>query len=97
MTERLLGKQEASTKRDFLARSLEAQQKYPELVKDRIVRMWNIDNVFAGSDTTAVSLRAVGETLWRSWFETVVVLTQIDLLLPHAHTPRHGPTPKRNR
>lgn len=55
------GHHTASKQRDFLPRSLEAQQKSPELVTDRIVRMWNIDNVFAGSDTTAISLRAVSE------------------------------------
>lgn len=61
MTERLKApEEEVVKKRDFLARSLEAQQKNPDLVQDRIVRMWNIDNVFAGSDTTAISLRAVG-------------------------------------
>lgn len=57
MKERIGGK--GSKQRDFLARSFEAQEKAPELVTDRIVRMWNIDNVFAGSDTTAVSLRSV--------------------------------------
>lgn len=50
--------------RDFLARSFEAQSKFPDLVTDRIVRMWNIDNVFAGSDTTAVSLRSVSPQIW---------------------------------
>lgn len=61
MNERTHGNHDnkSSKQRDFLARSFEAQQKSPELVTDRIVRMWNIDNVFAGSDTTAVSLRAV--------------------------------------
>lgn len=59
MNERTGGKTDGSQQRDFLARSFEAQKKSPELVTDRIVRMWNIDNVFAGSDTTAVSLRSV--------------------------------------
>ena len=60
MNERIGGsKHDVSTQQDFLARSFEAQKKSPELVTDRIVRMWNIDNVFAGSDTTAVSLRSV--------------------------------------
>lgn len=49
-----------STK-DFLTRCYEAQEKYPDLVTDRIIRMYNIDNVLAGSDTTSISLRAVCE------------------------------------
>ena len=50
---------EKQTTRDFLTRCYEAQEKYPDLVTDRIIRMYNIDNVLAGSDTTAISLRAV--------------------------------------
>ncbi|KAF5006060.1 hypothetical protein FDECE_7542 [Fusarium decemcellulare] len=52
--------------RDFLDRSFEAQKKDPELVTDRVVRMWNIDNVFAGSDTTAISLRSIFYYIMRS-------------------------------
>ena len=48
-----------ANRRDFLARCYEAQTKYPDLVTDRIIRMYNIDNVLAGSDTTGISLRAV--------------------------------------
>lgn len=46
-------------RRDFLTRCFEAQSKYSDLVTDRIIRMWNIDNVLAGSDTTGISLRSV--------------------------------------
>lgn len=45
--------------RDFLARAIEAQQKHPDLVTDRIIRTLNTDNVSAGSDTTAMALRSV--------------------------------------
>lgn len=61
MKERIAAKEkgEESTRRDFLTRCFEAQEKDPGLVTDRIIRMWNIDNVLAGSDTTGISLRAV--------------------------------------
>lgn len=45
--------------RDFLTRCYDAQRKYPDLVTDRIIRMYNVDNILAGSDTTAISRRAV--------------------------------------
>lgn len=48
-----------SDKRDFLTRCYEAQDKHPEVVTDRIIRMYNIDNVLAGSDTTGISLRSI--------------------------------------
>lgn len=50
-------------RKDFLARSFEAQQKSPHLVTDRIIQMWNIDNVFAGSNTMAISLRSVSQNV----------------------------------
>jgi Cytochrome P450 len=45
--------------RDFLARCYEAQAKHPETVTDGLIRTYNIDNVVAGSDTTATALNAV--------------------------------------
>ncbi|RSM08509.1 hypothetical protein CDV31_008146 [Fusarium ambrosium] len=67
MTERLKGRADQKHgPRDFLDRSFEAQKKNPELVTDRVVRMWNIDNVFAGSDTTAISLRTIFYYVMRS-------------------------------
>lgn len=50
-------------KRDFLARCFEAQAKFPDIVTDRMILMYNSDNVGAGSDTTGISLRAVSEGL----------------------------------
>lgn len=50
----------APQKRDFLARCFEAQEKFPEVVSDTMILMYNSDNVGAGSDTTGISLRAVG-------------------------------------
>lgn len=62
MQERTAAKEKSGgqdTKRDFLTRCYEAQAKNPDLVTDRIIRMYNIDNVLAGSDTTAISLRSI--------------------------------------
>ncbi|KAL6251440.1 hypothetical protein RBB50_001649 [Rhinocladiella similis] len=78
MKERIGGK--GSKQRDFLARSFEAQDKSPDLVTDRIVRMWNIDNVFAGSDTTAVSLRSILYHLMRTPHAMAKLLKDIDEL-----------------
>ena len=50
----------APHKRDFLSRCFEAREKYPDLVTERLIMLYNFDNVGAGSDTTAISLTAVG-------------------------------------
>jgi hypothetical protein len=49
-------------KRDFLTRCLEAQSKYPHIVTDRMIVIYNGDNVAAGSDTTGIALRAVRDS-----------------------------------
>lgn len=60
MNERMSsGPSQEDVNRDILARCYEAQKKNPDLVTDRIIRMYNIDNVLAGSDTTGISLRSV--------------------------------------
>ncbi|KAF5015492.1 hypothetical protein F66182_13162, partial [Fusarium sp. NRRL 66182] len=45
--------------RDFLARVLEAKKEHPEVVTDYQVFSYTISNMNAGSDTTAISLRAI--------------------------------------
>lgn len=45
--------------RDFLTRFLEAQREFPEVVDDAQVFSYTVSNVNAGSDTTAISLRAI--------------------------------------
>ncbi|OQU96270.1 hypothetical protein CLAIMM_02377 [Cladophialophora immunda] len=67
-----------ATKRDFLSRCFEAQEKYPDLVTDRIIRMYNIDNVLAGSDTTSISLRAIFYYLMKAPASMARVLAEID-------------------
>jgi hypothetical protein len=48
-----------ATKRDFLERCIEAQAKYPDVVNDRMVVLYNFNNIGAGSDTTAITLTSV--------------------------------------
>ena len=48
-----------STRLDFLDRFLEANKKDPEFMNDQRVLSLTVANVFAGSDTTAITLRAV--------------------------------------
>lgn len=45
--------------KDFLSRFLDAKSKYPHVVNDQQVVSYTITNVFAGSDTTAITLRAI--------------------------------------
>ena len=49
----------AHSHRDFLARFLEAKKEYPEIVSDNQVFSYTVTNMIAGSDTTAISLRAI--------------------------------------
>ncbi|XHF97869.1 hypothetical protein AWENTII_001444 [Aspergillus wentii] len=45
--------------KDFLARFLEAKTEYPDIVDDAQVFSYTVSNINAGSDTTAISLRAI--------------------------------------
>lgn len=45
--------------KDFLARFLEAKDEFPEVVNDSQVFSYTVSNMNAGSDTTAISLRAI--------------------------------------
>lgn len=47
------------SRRDFLSRFLEAKQKHPQIVSDDQVFSYTVSNMNAGSDTTAISLRAI--------------------------------------
>lgn len=67
-----------SKKRDFLARCFEAQEKAPDVVTDRIIRMYNIDNVLAGSDTTGISLRSIFYYLMKTPESMAKVVAEID-------------------
>ena len=49
----------AGRQKDFLTRFLEAKSTHPDVVNDSQVFSYTVSNVNAGSDTTAISLRAV--------------------------------------
>ncbi|CAP98183.1 Pc22g08950 [Penicillium rubens Wisconsin 54-1255] len=49
----------AKTHKDFLDRFLEAKKEHPTIVNDNQVFSYTISNMNAGSDTTAISLRAI--------------------------------------
>jgi cytochrome P450 len=48
-----------STQKDFLARFIEAKHEHPNIVNDNQVLSYTVSNMNAGSDTTAISLRAI--------------------------------------
>lgn len=47
------------SRKDFLARFLEAKDEFPSVVNDAQVFSYTVSNMNAGSDTTAISLRAI--------------------------------------
>jgi cytochrome P450 len=47
------------TRKDFLARFLEAKNEHPGVVTDNQIFSYTVSNMNAGSDTTAISLRAI--------------------------------------
>lgn len=49
----------SASRRDFLTRFLEAKNEYPRVVDDAQVFSYTVSNMNAGSDTTAISLRAI--------------------------------------
>lgn len=52
-------KESKSQHRDFLSRFLEAKDDHPNVVNDNQVFSYTVSNMNAGSDTTAISLRAI--------------------------------------
>ncbi|KAL2438169.1 Cytochrome P450 monooxygenase cicH [Exophiala dermatitidis] len=66
-------------KPDFLARCFEAQAKFPDVVTDGMILVYNSDNVGAGSDTTAISLRAIFYYLLKSPSSMRKLVTEIDI------------------
>ncbi|KGO65675.1 Cytochrome P450 [Penicillium italicum] len=49
----------ANKKKDFMDRFLEAKNEHPKIVTDNQVFSYTVSNMNAGSDTTAISLRAI--------------------------------------
>ena len=65
-------------RRDFLSLFLKAKLDHPEVVSDRQVISYSLTNVFAGSDTTAISLRSVFYYLLKNYDILKKVVQEID-------------------
>lgn len=65
-------------RQDFLGAYLKAKKEYPEVVNDRQITSYSVTNVFAGSDTTAISLRSVLYHLLKEGRAMKKVLDDID-------------------
>lgn len=47
------------SRRDFLARFLEAKQDHPNIINDNQIFSYTVSNINASSNTTAISIRAI--------------------------------------
>ncbi|KAH9204888.1 cytochrome P450 oxidoreductase [Leptodontidium sp. 2 PMI_412] len=65
-------------RKDFLSMFLKAKELYPDVVTDRQVMSYSVSNVFAGSDTTAISLRSVLYYLLKNPRILMKVVAEID-------------------
>lgn len=65
-------------RKDFLGAFLQAKQDHPDVVTDRQVLSYANSNVFAGSDTTAISLRAILYYLLKNPASMQKVVDEID-------------------
>lgn len=65
-------------RKDFLQMFLKAKDNHPQVVNDRQVVSYSLTNVFAGSDTTAISLRSVFYNLLKNPRILQNVLQEID-------------------
>ncbi|KAL7268166.1 hypothetical protein RUND412_009219 [Rhizina undulata] len=71
----------ASTKStDFLSKFLQSRAEKPDTVKEEYVVAWCTSNVFAGSDTTAISLRAIFHYLLKKPSSMQKLVSEIDAL-----------------
>ncbi|KAF2848596.1 pisatin demethylase [Plenodomus tracheiphilus IPT5] len=75
----LAGKDGPQTRRDFLSRFLEASQKDPDFLTSERVLSLTTANMFAGSDTTAISLRAIFHFLLQTPKALQRLLDELDL------------------
>lgn len=65
-------------RRDFLSRFLEASKKNPEIMDNRRVTSFCSLNMFAGSDTTGISLRAIFYYLLKNPYKLARLLKELD-------------------
>ena len=56
---KMVGSTAPAKRKDFLTRFLEAKEKDPNFIDDQRVLALTVANMFAGSDTTAITLRAI--------------------------------------
>lgn len=68
----------SSARRDFLSRFLEAHKKDPDFVTSERVLALTVANIFAGSDTTAISLRSVFYFLLKNPDELERLMAELD-------------------
>ena len=57
--QKMVGGAAPGKRKDFLTRFLEAKEKDPKFIDDQRVLALTVANMFAGSDTTAITLRAI--------------------------------------
>jgi cytochrome P450 len=69
---------DAKPRRDFLSRFQEAHVKDPEFISDERVLALTVANMIAGSDTTAISLRATFYNLVRNPDKLAKLHTELD-------------------
>ncbi|ETI22773.1 hypothetical protein G647_06849 [Cladophialophora carrionii CBS 160.54] len=67
-----------ATKRDFLQRCIEAQARYPDVVSDRMVVLYNFNNIGGGSDTTAITFTSPMYHLLKNLTSLQKVLEEVD-------------------
>lgn len=67
-----------TNRKDFLSAFLQAKESHPDIVSDRQVMSYSLSNVFAGSDTTAISLRSILYHLLKYPHTLKKVLAEID-------------------
>ncbi|KAF4459037.1 hypothetical protein FALBO_14211 [Fusarium albosuccineum] len=78
----------SSTRRDFLSRYLEAHRKDPDFISNDRVLALTVANIFAGSDTTAISLRSVFYHLLKYPEELQRLLAELDEQKKNGHFKR---------
>ncbi|EWC46673.1 hypothetical protein DRE_04160 [Drechslerella stenobrocha 248] len=84
MQQRLQEKNSGSgvNRRDFLAKFLDAADKYKDVIPPTQVISWSVSNVFAGSDTTAISIRAVLWNLTKNPRALKTLRAELDAAIP---------------
>ncbi|KAL2799010.1 cytochrome P450 [Aspergillus keveii] len=83
-------------RRDFLSRFLEAHERDPDFFHHQRVLALTVANMFAGSDTTAITLRAIFYFLLRNPESMVKLVAELDGMEEDAHDQSHTQDPNPN-